>query len=414
MKLTAASIARLQLPAGKLDHIEFDDDIPGFGIRLRDGGSRTWIFQYKLGTKQRRLVLGKVSAIKPERAREDAGDLHAKVRLGGDPAADKAVNKVRAANNFGELARRYLEFQEGELRPRSYAEVRRHLGFAEVKPHHRKSKSSYAKPLHALPITSIDRRSIADRLNVIAKESGAVTANRTRASLSAMFGWAMREGLADGNPVMDTGKREEKSRDRVLSDAELKIIWNSLEEDHYGAIIKLLMLTGQRANEMAGLRWPEIDLEHGLISLPGERTKNARAHQVPMSSAVRSILKEHPKTEKRQLLFGYGDGPFSGWSKSKEALDERILKATKKALPHWTPHDLRRTTATRMADLGIQPHVIEAVLNHVSGHKGGIAGVYNRAIYAAEKRQALEIWADHIAAVLADRKSNVTSLRRPA
>jgi integrase len=155
-------------------------------------------------------------------------------------------------------------------------------------------------------------------------------------------------------------------------------------------------------------------LEHSLISLPGERTKNARAHQVPMSSAVRSILKEHPKTEKRELLFGYGDGPFSGWSKSKEALDERILKATKKALPHWTPHDLRRTTATRMADLGIQPHVIEAVLNHVSGHKGGIAGVYNRAIYAAEKRQALEIWADHIAAVLADRKSNVTSLRRPA
>jgi len=400
MKLTAASIARLQLPTGKLDHIEFDDDIPGFGIRLRDGGSRTWIYQYKLGTKQRRLVLGKVSAIKPDRARQDAGDLHAKVRLGGDPAADKAISKVRAANNFGELARRYLDFQEGELRPRSYAEVKRHL---EI----------HAKALAGLHVTSIDRRAIADRLNVIAKESGAVTANRVRASLSAMFGWAMREGLADANPVMNTGKREEKSRDRVLNAAELKIIWNAQENDHYGAIIKLLMLTGQRANEIAGLRWSEIDFEHDLILLPGDRTKNGRAHQVPMSSAVRSILETQTKTEGRDLVFGYGEGPFSGWSKSKEALDQRIEEDEGKALPHWTPHDMRRTVATTMADkLKIQPHVVEAVLNHVSGHKGGIAGIYNRAIYAAEKAQALYLWADHIAAVLADRKSNVRPLRR--
>ena len=134
----------------------------------------------------------------------------------------------------------------------------------------------------------------------------------------------MTEELATANPVISTRKREEKSRDRVLADAELKVIWNSVDADHYGAIIKLLMLTGQRANEIAGLRWSEIDFDRGVILLPAERTKNGRAHQVPMSGTVVEILEAQPKTEDRDLVFGYGAGPFSGWSKSKETLDEAI------------------------------------------------------------------------------------------
>ena len=411
MKLTVRAAAGLTLPSGKTDHIEFDDAVPGFGLRLREGGSRTWVFQYKLGSKQRRLVIGSVSAIPADKARDTAADLHAKVRLGGDPAADKALSKVRASNNLGELARRYLEFQKGELRPRSYAEVRRHL-------------EDNAKSLHGLPVTSIDRTTVADRLDRIAKDSGAVTANRTRASLSAMFGWAIRQGLADDNPVMHTTKREEKSRDRILADAELVEIWAALDDDQYSTIIRLLLLTGQRANEIAGLRRPEINLDRDMIMLPGERTKNGRAHELPMSAAVRAILEMQPKINDRDLVFGYGDGPFSGWSKSKERLDERILTARKaaaekagddpdsiKPLAHWTPHDLRRSVATKMADIGIAPHIIEAVLNHVSGHKGGIAGVYNRALYTAEKAQALARWADHVTAVVEKRESNVTPLR---
>jgi integrase len=397
MKLTAKLTAGLKLPAGKSDHIVFDDAIPGFGLRLRDTGSRTWIYQYAIGPKQRRLVIGKASAVTAEKARGHAADLHARVRLGNDPAADKAVSRHQAANNFGELSRRYLEFQKESLRPRSYAEVKRHL-------------EANAKPLHGLPVASIDQRTIADRLNVVAKQSGAVTANRTRASLSAMFGWAMREGIALSNPVMNTGKREEKSRDRVLSDTELVTIWDALEDDHYGAIIKLLMLTGQRANEIAGFQKPEIDFDRDLITLPAERTKNGRVHQLPMSRTVREILQAQVKTDDRNFVFGYGVGPFSGWSKSKQKLDERI--AATKAMPHWTPHDLRRTVATRMADIGIQPHIIEAVLNHVSGHKGGIAGIYNRALYTAEKAQALARWNEHVSALIAKRASNVTPLKR--
>lgn len=400
MKLTANAIDRLKLPAGKLDHIVFDTDIPGFGIRLRDGGSRTWVFQYKLGSKQRRLVLGKVSAVKAEAARRAASELHAKVRLGGDPAADKAINKTKAANSFAQLAQRFLAFHRANVRERTAIETTRHL---EV----------YAKSLGGLPVTSIDRRAIADLLSRIADETGGVTANRVRASLSAMFAWGIREGIVETNPVANTGKREEKARDRVLSDAELKLIWQNLKDDQYGAIVRLLLLTGQRANEIAGLQWSEIDLDGRMILLPGERTKNGRPHPVPMSGTVHDILAAQPRADDRALVFGYRDGPFSGWSKSKGQLDERIAKAGK-PLPHWTPHDLRRTCATRMADLGVQPHIIEAVLNHVSGHKGGIAGIYNRAQYAAEKEQALTLWADHVAALIAGRQSNVTRLRQRA
>jgi integrase len=342
------------------------------------------------------MVLGRATAIKAEKARAIAGEYHEQVGKGRDPAGEKAVRKVQAADTLDELVRRYLEVKKDELRPRSYAEVARHLDV-------------YAKPLHRLPLTSIDRTIIKDHLDQIARDSGSVTANRARASMSAMFVWGMTEGLADKNPVISTRKREEKSRDRVLSDAELKAIWISADDDHYGAIIKLLMLSGQRANEIAGLQWSEIDFDRGVILLPAERTKNGRAHQVPMSSTMVAILEAHPKTEERDLVFGYGTGPFSGWSKSKETLDAAVGD---KIAAHWVPHDLRRTWATRMADLGVQPHVIEAVLNHVSGHRAGVAGIYNRAMYAKEKAEALTLWADHIAAVLAGRKSNVTSLKR--
>jgi integrase len=397
MNLTAQRASALKLKPGQTDRIEFDDAIPGFGLRLREGGGRSWIFQYKLGSKQRRLVLGKATAVSAGAARDIASKLHAKVKLGGDPAAEKATGKARAADTFGTLVEKYLEYQKDNIRERSLVEVTRHLNI-------------HAKALHALPPLTVDQRTIADRLNAVARASGSVTANRTRASLSAMFGWAMREGLAATNPVMNTNKREEKTRDRVLSDAEFRIIWHSLEDDHYGAIVKLLMLTGQRANEIAALRWDELDFASDLIRLPAERTKNGRAHDVPMASTVRALLKSQEKIEGRPFVFGYRGGPFSGWSKSKKALDKRIADST--SISHWTPHDLRRTAATGMADLGVQPHVIEAVLNHVSGHKSGVAGIYNRALYTAEKAQALALWDDHIAAVVKGRKSNVTPLKR--
>lgn len=387
MNLTAAVVANLKLQPGEADRIWFDDAIPGFGLRSRETGSRSWIFQYKVGTKTRRLVIGQAAAIKVARAREIAGELHAKVRLGGDPAAERRVKIERSAHTFGALAKRYLDQQKTELRSNSYREIERHL-------------EQHAANLHGLPIDTIDQRTIADRLSGIEKNSGAVTANRVRATMSAMFGWSMREGLALGNPVANTNKRDEKPRERVLSDAELRLVWKALADNQYGAILKLLMLTGQRMSEIAGLHWSEIDFDRSIISLPGERTKNGRPHDIPIADTVREILQSQTKTADRDFVFGKGAGPFSGLSRCKEALDKRIAELNGAPLPDWVHHDIRRSVATGMAGTGIQPHIIEAVLNHVSGHKGGIAGIYNRAQYIAEKAQALARWGEHVDAVV--------------
>jgi integrase len=266
----------------------------------------------------------------------------------------------------------------------------------------------------------VARADIASCLAAVRKNSGAVTANRVRTSLSTFFSWVMGEGLREDNPVIGTNRNEEKSRDRVLPPSELRLIWNNLEDDDYGAIIKLSMLTGQRAGEIAGLQRPEVDSEKDLISLPGDRTKNHRPHTVPMSAPARAIIAARPERvgpdgKLRELLFGLGEGPFSGWSNCKERLDERIAKAAGKPLAHWTPHDLRRSFTTHAAELGIiQPHIIEAILNHVSGHRGGVAGIYNRATYEPEKRTGLAKWAEQLLAWVEGRDSNIVALSRSA
>ena len=403
MKLTERGIAQHRAPAGK-DHIVFDEDLPGFGLRYRDG-RRSWVFQYAFGSGDarvnRRMTFGNFPDLPPAKARSIAADLSAKVRLGQDPAGDKRVNRSEARNSFGRLVSGYLEFKKkDELRDSSYGEVVRYL-------------DRYAKPLHGLPATAVDLKKIADLLDTIAKERGSISANRARTCLSAMFTWAMRKGLHDQNPVANTEPRKEQTRHRVLTDPELAAVWNTAGDGDYGSIVRLLILTGQRANEIAGLCWPEIDLDRGLISLPADRTKNGRPHEVPMSGAAVEILKAQQSRD-RDFVFGRGAGAFSGWGKSKERLDRALEEKLGKPLPHWTIHDLRRTVATRMADLGEMPHVIEAVLNHVSGQRAGVAGIYNRALYKAEKAQALSKWATHVLAIAKGKKSNVTPIRRGA
>jgi integrase len=393
MKLTQKTVAGLVLPDGKAEAIFFDDDIAGFGLRLRAGGSRTWIFQYKQGNKQRRMTLGSARA---EQARQTAEELHAKVRLGHDPAGEKLEGRARAAETMEAVLKAYLPHAQGRQRPRTLKETHRHL-------------IVYCKPLHGPQIAKIDRRAIASRLGEIAAKSGATTSNRVRASLSAFFAWAIRQGLMETNPTVGTGREVEVSRDRVLADTELKTIWNALVDNDYGAIIKLLMLTGQRAGEIALLRWSEVT-EHE-IALPAERTKNARAHRVPLTAPTREILNVQIRREGRDFIFGRGDGGFSGWSKSKSRLDKRIHEMTGAYLPQWTPHDLRRTTATRIAELGIAPHVVEAVLNHKSGTIKGVGATYNRYSYDSEKRMTLGLWADHVLAAVEGRARQVVPLR---
>ena len=402
MRLTRPNVARLSLPPGKGEAIVFDDALPGFGIRLRAGGKRTWIAQYRLGAKQRRITLGTVETVDPDEARKLARSALAKVQLGGDPQAEKADSRARASVTLGVIADSYLARAQGRLKPRSYEEVERHL-------------KRHWKPLHELAIANVKRANVAKRLGEIAAENGPFASNRSRASLSALFSWAMGEGLAELNPVAGTNRAtEEVSRNRVLTEAELAAVWRACGDDDHGRITRLLLLTGQRREEVGGMVWSELHFDRALWSLPPGRTKNGLPHDVPLSDPALDILRGAPRREGREMVFGTGEGSFSGWSKAKAALDARILAAmqeaakgtaTKPKLAPWRLHDLRRTMATVMADrLGVLPHVVEAVLNHVSGHRAGVAGTYNRALYAAEKRNALERWGEHVASLAKDGK----------
>lgn len=397
MKLNATAIRALALPPGVRDKIFFDDDLPGFGLRLRAGGSRSWVVQYDIGAKTKRMALGSVTALDPGAARATAKNVLAAVRLGRDPAGEKSEGRAKAAETFAAVANQFLARQKTRLKPRSYTETERHM-------------LAHSKPFHSLQIDKIDRRAIAARLTELASTSGPTAANRTRASLSAFFSWAMREGLIEANPAIATNKAHETgARDRVLSDDELRDIWMALEDDDYGAIVKLLLLTGQRRDEIGSIRWSEINLDQALITLPGERTKNKRPHEVPLSAPAITILKNRPRRalsdgEARDLIFGGRHGGFSGWSKAKAALDKRIAGlrkvAAKPPMEPWRLHDLRRTMSTVMHDkLAVAPHIVEATLNHASGHRSGVAGVYNRAAYSTEKRQALDRWASHVLSI---------------
>ena len=383
MKLTAATIKGLVLPDGIDDRIYFDEDLKGFGLRLRRSGDRSFVVQYAVGGKSRKIRLGSPAELDIGKARSSAKDVLAKVRLGGDPASEKNHARVRAAETFGALIKPFMVRQQTKLKSRSLIELRRHL-------------EKLCKPLHPLPVTALNRRVIAARLTAIAQDNGPAAANRVRGSLGAFCNWACREGLIDTNPVSFTNKAVENGpRERLLSDAELTTIWHALADDQYGAIIKLLVLTGLRRSEIGDLCWSEIDFTSSLITLPPGRTKISRVHLVPMSPSVRVLLEAQPRREGRDRVFGR-----IGWAVDKAALDRRVAEINGAPLERWVIHDLRRMVSTALHDrFAVPPHVVETLLGHV-GHKGGVSGVYNRANYSTECARALDRWAEHVMAIV--------------
>ncbi|MFN4089343.1 MAG: tyrosine-type recombinase/integrase [Alphaproteobacteria bacterium] len=418
MRLTKPAIARLALPENKSEAIVWDDALPGFGIRLRAGGKRTWIVQFRVGTKQRRVSLGTVDRLDLDKARDAAGIALAKVALGTDPQAERMRARSRASLTLAAIVDRYLEHKRSILRPRAFDEAERAL-------------RRHCKKLHGLAVDDIDRAAVAEMLGRIATNSGPVAADRTRANLSALFGWAMREGVVERNPVAATNKYAPgRERDRVLSDDELAEIWRACRDDDYGRITRLLLLTAARRDEIGSMQWGEVDFAAAGWTLPGLRSKNGRALELPLPDLALDLLRGAMQARApaegdppRTYVFGRDDSGFSGWSKSKANLDARILEARReaavergddprkvKAPTPWRIHDLRRSAATRMADLGVQPHVVEALLNHAGGSKAGVAGIYNRSTYAPEKRAALTIWADHLRSITTATPAKVVPL----
>jgi integrase len=381
--------------------------VRGFGVR-RQRGIPVYVVKFRALGRQRFFTIGPHgSPWTPEKARKEAKRLLGLVADGKDPADERALAALQAADTLHKIAEQYLKGTKQRQRPRTHSEIERYLLVTW-------------KSLHPVPVCNIRRRHVAARIAEIASDHGTVTAARARSALSAMFNWAIREGLdIAANPVLGTNRpAEPRSRERVLTDGELVEIWAGLSDDDYGRIVKLLILTAQRRAEVGSMRWTELDLEKGLWCIPGTRTKNHREHAVPLTEAAIALFP--PRRESHEHVFGVGPRRkgeshrgFSGWSKSRARLDARILAARQRAAQKsremkpssdWRLHDLRRTAATVMADrLGVLPHIVEAILNHVSGHRAGVAGIYNLARYEAEMRAALSAWADYVNGIVGRR-----------
>jgi integrase len=433
LKLTDAAIKRFKRPA--TGRIEFwDSHTRGFGLRLSASGVQSWVVitrSLQAGQwKQQRVTLGSYPSMTLAEARKKAVEAMASAKKGDDPAA--AVKAERTAlvdssrNSFGTVRAEFLAKHIGrkDRRPKAgtLAEMQRVL-----------SADEFAAWADA-PLANVTKRDVQDVLDGIAARGAPVMANRTLSYLRLMFGWAAHRGIIESDPTAGIKKSgAETSRNRVLSLAELRVIWEATASDRtqFNSIVRLLMLTGQRLNEIAGMHWSEVVEDYAIahddhgnptktctaLVLPPERTKNREPHVVPLSAAALAILEARKATQKAlgtapKLAFtNTGTTPFSGFSRGKALLDARITKAGAELAP-WRLHDLRRSVATHMADsLKVAPHIIEACLNHVSGTKAGVAGTYNRALYLPERRAALDKWAAYLMRMVGETESdNVVDL----
>ena len=421
MKLTERKVEKLAPEPGCKDRLVFDDAQRGLAVRVTASGGRTYLCQYTLHGHKWRVPLGSCSAVLLAKAREAAASVMGDVAKGRNPAAERkaaaAAERARRARNRLTLRVLIEDWKRVHLaarRPSYAAEAVRALNYAFADYLDDAAEDlDRADVVRALDALRRRRKQMVGK--VAGKVRGAAITGRTAAYGRAAFAWAVKRGSAGANPfaalpvVKGAAKRE-----RVLSDAEVREIWQAAGEASvpFGPIIRLLILTGQRRGEVAGMAWSELSDDLTIWSLPAARTKNGTAHNVPLSAPVRNLLKpfmcedhgEHHASG--QLLFpGMAGTPFVGWSKSKAALDKAIMAARAKAikggakaapLNPWNVHDLRRTVATGLQRLGVRLEVTEAVLNHISGSRAGIAGIYQRHDWAAEKRAALEVWADHV------------------
>jgi integrase len=386
MKLIKANMAKVEadfaaaFADGKTDVIFFDEQLKRFGLRGRASGRRSWIVQYEKWGRSCRVTLGYPPVLTPEQARHLAKQELAKVDLGTDIAGERAEARIKEKRLFKSVVEQYLQAREidlrkGKLRQTTFTEISRYL------------RKTFQR-LHPMPISAIKRADIASILRDKINNDKLSAAAVARSVLSTFFGWAIGEGFIDGpNPVADTNKVEAgKPRTRKLEDTELAAVWKACADDDYGKIVRLLILTGARRDEIGGMQWKELDppekLNNRAWILPAERSKNDLPLKLLLPRLAWDIIDTTTHRAFNDHLFGIGKHGFNNWHATKKALHQRS------GTTGWTVHDLRRSAATGMADIGIQPHIIEAVLNHQSGHKAGVAGIYNLATYETEKQRA--------------------------
>ena len=431
--------------AGAKDWFLWDEDVPGFGLKVTPAGGKVYVFQYRLArpgeaerTAAKRYTIGKHGKLTPEQARRRAKELAAFVAQGIDPR-QRELDAITANDEAAQAAAERARL-DGELAFENIADV--WLDHYENEKDRRASSvrqaklivNSHLKPkLKGRPLPHITRADLQPIIDAIpAHQRGMRRA--VFAYASVLFGWAHKRGDIAENPLAGMVKPEApKARDRVLADEELAAIWNGTFELNapFGAFFRLLILTGQRRSEVAAINWYELDRSSATWTIPADRAKNGVVHVVPLpAAAVTELdalsLAEQVKAEEKEpdarkwpksgfVLTTTGRTPISGITKAKNALDAAVKGEREgNALPGWRIHDLRRTLATGLQRLGIRFEVTEAVLNHVSGAKGGVAGIYQRHNWAKEKRLALEAWSKFVLGLLKPAKGDrkVVPLRK--
>jgi integrase len=376
-RLTPIGIEKVK-PGSK--RIEIPDAArPGLYLVVQPTGRKSWAFRYrrKSDGKSRKLSFPFVSLAEAHKLAQAALD---KVASGGDPASKDGDGSKLYGDVMEQFIARYLK---ANCKASTATEVARMLA-KDTLPYWRDRD-----------IRSIGKADVLDVLDRIVDRGGHITANRTLAAMKGLFGWSVERGLIEVSPAAKVKKPSgENQRDRVLSDEEARLVWNVAGEESYpfGSVVQLLLLTGQRLGEVAGMQWDELDLDKKEWRLPLERTKNSKPHLVPLSDAAMAVIKSVPPVDARFVFSAVPGKSIVGFAKIKHRLD-RVT-----GIEGWVLHDLRRTVATGLQKLGVALPVTESVLNHASGSRSGIVGVYQRHDYADEKRKALDAWASFILA----------------
>jgi integrase len=410
VKLTQRKIEALECPAGKKDALVFDDEQTGLGVRVTAIGAKSYLAQYTFAGAKRRIPLGSCSAISLAAARDAVRAFLGDVAKGRDPAADRKEAALQARRKATRDALT-LETLLGQWETLRLVERRERYAAEAV----RAVRYAFAKHLSA-PAADLDRASVVRVLDSMTKDGKAAIASRTAAYGRACYQWATKRGSLAANPFLNLPVATVAKRERVLSDEELRAIWEATAGvGSFNAIVRTLMLTGQRRDEVTGMTWDEVAPDLSTWTIPGDRAKNGVAHFVPLPPQAQAILRKAPrieldapgKSDHPTLVFPGQRGPFNGFSKAKETLDKNS------GVKDWRLHDLRRTMATGLQRLGVRLEVTEAVLNHVAGSRAGIIGVYQRHTWSDEKRAALNAWGEHVAAITEGREvgGNVTAFR---
>lgn len=410
-RLTKRTVDAATCPPGRKDVLIFDAELAGFGLRVTAQGAKVFLLQYRAGGKVHRVVIGEYGSITPDKARERAEVLRGQVRGGADPKAEmKAARQAAKATEAEQAARAAADALTFGVMVERWREI--HLAGRRRRYQHEAPQallSSFAK-WKDRPAHRITRAEAVAALDAVRKDRGPGAARSAFAYGRALFGWAIRRQMIEANPFIGIqAPAAVADRERVLADDELAAVWRAADGLGWpmGAFVRMVILTLQRREEVAAMRWAELAPDFTTWTVPGERAKNGKAHVVHLAPAARAILEAAPRLQGSPLVFTTtGKRPVSGFSGAKARLDRAIAAARKEAgaepaeLPGWRLHDMRRTGVTRLAALGFAPHVCDRLLNHVEGSAiRGVAAIYQRHEFLPERKAALDAWARHVLAV---------------